>query len=324
LPGNGFVAVRSVEHKGDTVETVNQFSITGKLGEATETYLAWDGQRDAKVVLRFIDPALAKEPEYLTCLETVTKRLMGLNDRHISEFFSLEESEGKRFAVREYVLGQSVHELSRVNPFDYQAFLNIALQISQGLKEAHEVGITHGRLNGRNVIVTPHGQASIVDFGLHGCYTQKDLANVRMEILPYLAPEQLEQGTCDELSDLYSAGVIFYEMLTGRLPFEGEEPEQLVAAIKGGAPPLGEQVGPELHGDAILLIEKLLAYEPGDRLISARELLNTLKAMTAHQLERRGTANVPESRASARTYLMLSILTALIVIFWLVVTTIHK
>ena len=74
------------------------------------------------------------------------------------------EADGRRFAVREYVLGQSVHELSRVNPFDYHAFLNIAIQISQGLSEAHEVGITHGRLNGRNVIVTPHGQVSIVDF----------------------------------------------------------------------------------------------------------------------------------------------------------------
>lgn len=306
------------------METVNQFSITGKLGEATETYLAWDGQRDAKVVLRFIDPALAKEPEYLACIETVTKRLMGLNDRHISEFFSLEESDGKQFAVREYVLGQSVHELSRANPFDYQAFLNIALQISQGLKEAHEVGITHGRLNGRNVIVTPHGQASIVDFGLHGCCTQKDLRSARTEILPYLAPEQLSRGSCDELSDLYSAGVVFYEMLTGELPFAGEDPEQLLAAIKAGPPPLGEQVEMELHGDAILLIEKLLAYDPADRLVSARELLNTLKAMISHELEKRSVESKPESHASARTYLMLSILTALIVIFWLVVTTFHK
>lgn len=305
------------------METISHFSITGKLGEETETYLAWDGQRDAKVVLRFVDPALAEQPEYIKCFDTITKRLMGLNDRHISEFFSLEHADGRFFAVREYVLGQSIHELSRANPFDYQAFLNIGLQVSQGLKEAHEVGIVHGRLNGRNIIVTPHGKVHIVDFAVHGCCVQKELKSIRAGFLPYLSPEQIETGACDELSDLYSAGVVFYEMLTGRLPFEGEDPEQLLAAIKAGPPPPGEPVT-ESHGDAILLLEKLLAAEPGDRLVSARELLETLKAMIAHELKRHGPTPQPKSHASPRTYLMLSILTALIVIFWLVVTTFHR
>lgn len=306
------------------MDSISHFSITGKLGEVTETYLAWDGQRDAKVVLRFVDPSLGEDPEFIRCFDTVTKRLMGLNDRHISEFFSLEEADGQFFAVREYVLGQSLHEVSRANPFDYQAFLNIALQIAMGLKEAHEVGIVHGGLSGRNVIVSPHGQAHIVDFGVHGCGIQAGTCIDRREILPYLAPEQIENGSSDELSDLYSAGVIFYEMLTGRLPFEAEDPQQLLVEVKAGPSSFNEEVSPELHGDAILLIERLLAAEPSDRLMSSRELLATLKAMVAHELEQRSSAVSPESHASPRTYLMLSILTALIVIFWLVITTFHK
>ena len=306
------------------MDSVLHYSLARKLDEEVETYQAWDGQRNAMVALRFVPQSIAQEPLFCERFEMYRRRMSGLTQPHVAEFYSLETDGNRSFVVREYVEGQSIKELVEREPFTYDSFLNLASQIARAIQSAHSTGIVHGHLSSHNIIVSPRGQVKIVDFGVAGWPVYDTDATIRTSRLVYLSPEQMDNKPPDDQSDLFSLGVTFYEMLTGQLPFMGESGQEIKESILNDPVDLESEFGNLIPHYARLLLERMLDYDPAERLNGANELRATIDEMLVFQLAGRSKQAPPEKHASPRTYLMLSILTALIVIFWLVISTIRK
>src|SRR2546422_3841636 len=172
--------------------------------------------------------------------------LSRLNHPHIATIYDLDRQEGTDFLVMEYIPGRTVAEMIAGGSLSESEAASIGCQIGEALEEAHEQGIVHGDLKSENILVTPKGWVKVLDFGLSTLrgplaqnaettsYTGESLVT---GTLPYMAPEQLLRGEADARTDLYSFGVLLYEMMTGRLPFEEKLPTALIDAIVHRAPP---------------------------------------------------------------------------------------
>ena len=212
--------------------------------------------------------------------------LSRLNHPHIATIYDLDREEGVDFLVMEYIPGRTVAQMIAEGPLPEYEAATIACQIVEALEEAHEQGIVHGDLKSENVIVTPKGWVKVLDFGLAtlrgpllqgaetAVYTGE---SVVAGTLPYMAPEQLLRGTADARTDLYALGIVLYEMMTGRLPFQEPLAPALIDAICHKAPlaPGTRRVGISPLSDRMVL--RLLEKDPGRRYQSAAELNQDLR-----------------------------------------------
>jgi serine/threonine protein kinase len=307
-----------------TVDSVLHYSLVRKLEEKFETYQAWDGQRNAMVAIRFVRSEVAGDPEFHRRFEKSVKQLELLHEPHIGEFYSLESDNGRYFVVREFIEGQTLKQLVEREKFTYDAFLHLAVQIARAIQSAHRAGIIHGHFSAHNIVVTPRGQVKIVDFGVAGWPVRDSDTTLLTSRLAYLSPEQIDNNPPDARSDFFSLGIIFYEMLTGELPFTGENGQEIRESILHDPIDLESEFGDLLPHDARLLLEKMLDHDPDERIGDADVLRATLDEMLAQHMLGRRLPDSPPHHASPRTYIMLSVLTALIIIFWLVVAGLNK
>jgi len=207
--------------------------------------------------------------------------LSRLNHPHIATIYDLDREEGVDFLVMEYIPGRTVAQMIAEGPLPESEAASIGCQIVEALEEAHEQGIVHGDLKSENVIVTPKGWVKVLDFGLAtlrgpllqaaetAVYTGE---SVVAGTLPYMAPEQLLRGTVDARTDLYALGIILYEMMTGKLPFQEALAPALIEAIchKAPLPPGTRRVGISPLSDRMVL--RLLEKDPERRYQSAAGL----------------------------------------------------
>lgn len=309
------------------MDKILHYNLDKKLGDGKygEYYLAWDSGLDRVVMIEFLSPALALNDVFRNRFAADMQKLAEIDHDHIARFYALEEAEGKLFIIREYIEGRSLKDIIAGETFSYALFLNYAIQIVTGLKAAHEVMVVHRSICSQNIVIDEKKKIKLVNFGLPG-----KLDNIGGEQPPsaydfYLSPEQTENMLEDQYSDLFSLGVVFYEMLTGKRPFEGQSRKALFNAIRTEEPdftvmsPAG-QVPP----DGRLLIEKLLSKNVRDRFRDDEELLVTLKAMLAYHFKRVDNCEKQPKHQSPRTYALISVLVVLLIIFWLVVSTVYR
>ena len=212
--------------------------------------------------------------------------LSRLNHPHIATIYDLDRQEGVDFLVMEYIPGRTVAQMIAVRALSEWEAASIACQIVEALEEAHEQGIVHGDLKSDNVIVTPKGWVKVLDFGLAtlrgpllqgaetAAYTGESLV---AGTLPYMAPEQLLRGHADARTDLYALGVVLYEMVTGRLPFQEALAPALIDAICHRAPASPRTLRPELSQLTDRMILRLLHKDPERRYQNAGELSGDLR-----------------------------------------------
>jgi TolB-like protein/Tfp pilus assembly protein PilF len=212
--------------------------------------------------------------------------LSSLNHPHIATIYDLDRQDGVDFLVMEYIPGRTVAQMTSGKALPESEAASIGCQIVEALEEAHEQGIVHGDLTSENVIVTPKGWVKVLDFGLAtlrgpmlqgaetAAYTGESVVR---GTLPYMAPEQLLQGRTDARTDLYALGVLLYEMLTGRLPFEEALAPALIDAIchRAAAPP--GRWNPSLSTLTDRVVLRLLHKDPARRYQSAGELSDDLR-----------------------------------------------
>ncbi len=199
-----------------------------------------------------------------------------------------ETSDGLPFIVMEYCEGETLSQRIRRRPIESGEFLAIARQIAAGLAAAHEKNIIHRDIKSANIILEPSGAVKILDFGLAKGIpraltdpgTEKSIDSTTGHFfgtLHYLAPEQARGGNADVRSDLFSAGVVFYQMAAGHLPFNAEAPLMVLDKIRDGEPEPFAALDPNFPPTATRIISKLLQKDPDDRYQTARELLNDLE-----------------------------------------------
>ena len=261
-------------------KTVSHYKITEKLGEGGMgvVYKAQDTKLDRFVALKFL-------PHHVTADETVKARFQqeakaaaALNHTNIATIYAIEESDGELFISMELIEGQNVKDIVLLNAMSVDTVLDCAAQIANGLQAAHDKGIIHRDIKSANIMVTDTGQIKIMDFGLakigEGADLTKDHSTVGT--LAYMAPEQIQGKIVDVRADIFSFGVVLFEMLTGRLPFRGDYESAMMFSILNEEPEDIKVCCPDCPEYLADVIKQCLQKIANDRFGSMEEIINLL------------------------------------------------
>jgi serine/threonine protein kinase/cephalosporin-C deacetylase-like acetyl esterase len=258
-------------------------------------YRAEDIKLNRSVALKFLPQELIQDEEASERFVLEARAAAALSHPNICTIHEIDEQEGKSFISMEYVEGQSLKERIDRGSLRAEEALNITIQIAEGLEEAHKKGIIHRDIKCANIMITEKGQAKILDFGLAKVKggTLLTREGTTLGTVAYMSPEQAKGQEVDYRSDIWSLGVVMYEMLSGQLPFQGdreasilysvvhEEPKSL-KAMKRGLPPELQQI-----------INRALKKNPGSRYSSVADMLKDLrKYQDVLQAEELGTFNL--------------------------------
>jgi serine/threonine-protein kinase len=281
-----------------------------------DVYRARDSRLGRDVALKVLPPDVTHDPERLERFDREARAIAALNHPHIVTIYSTEESGGTRFLTMELVEGTTLTETIAPAGLSVARFLEIAIPLADALAAAHQKQITHRDLKPANVMISHDGRVKVLDFGLarvggsevreHSFLaTQAPLTQQGMIVgtMPYMSPEQVEGRAPDPRSDLFSLGVMCYEMLTGERPFTGPSSPALMSAILRDTPPAMRDRRPDVPDDLARLIARCIEKRPEERVQTARDVFNELrhvqKQIESGQIRlssgRRGAAEVTES-----------------------------
>lgn len=263
-------------------QTIAHYKISAKLGEGGmgEVFLATDTRLDRQVALKFLPASLQSDPESRERLLREARAASKLNHKNILTIYAVESAEGRDFIVMEYVDGQSLKDLiDAKEPIPLDQILRIGLQVCDGLSAAHEHGIVHRDIKPANILLTSKGQAKITDFGLatwRGAI-QLTKEGTTVGTAAYMSPEQIQGKKVDPRSDLFSLGVMLYELIAGRRPFAGDHDAAISYAIMNDIPEPLARFKSGVHPSLEQLIGRALEKDPATRYQTAGDMLAELK-----------------------------------------------
>jgi len=245
---------------------------TGGMGRV---YKVLDKELDALVVLKVLLPEVAADPETISRFRNELKLSREISHKNVCRMFDLNMSKGTYYITMEFVDGESLKNIILMTKkLSVATAIGITKQICEGLGEAHQHGVVHRDLKPGNIIIDRDGNVKILDFGLaRSIETQGITATGIIIGTPqYMSPEQVQEKTVDKRSDIYSLGVLLYEMLTGQLPFDGDSPLRVALRHVKEKPTEPQEINPKIPQVVSRVILKCLAKEKEDRYQSTDEL----------------------------------------------------
>ena len=274
-------------------------------GGMSTVYLATDTRLDRDVALKVLYPHLAADPGFLDRFEREAKSAARLSHPHVVGVLDqgIDEN-GLAYLVMEYVPGRTLRDLLRergtLTPRQALAMLDAVIE---GLAAAHSAGLIHRDVKPENVLLSEDGRIKIADFGLSRAVTTSTNTGTLVGTVAYLAPELVTGGGADERSDVYSAGIMLYELLTGRQPFTGDVPIQVAFQHVHGTVPPPSAACPGLAEDLDELVQWCTRQDPEDRPVDGSALLGELRhirtSLTDEQLDFRCSPGGPADPAAA-------------------------
>jgi Tol biopolymer transport system component/tRNA A-37 threonylcarbamoyl transferase component Bud32 len=264
-------------------QTISHYRITEKLGAGGMgvVYKAEDTNLDRTVALKFLAAHLLDSDEHKQRFLREAKAAASLDHPNICMVHEVGEAGGHVFLALGYIDGPEVSAKIRERPLRLEEALDIAVQAAEGLRAAHQKGIVHRDIKSSNLMLTSTGQVKIMDFGLAqlAAETRITRTDTVLGTPAYMSPEQAQRQTTDKRSDIWSLGVVLYEMVTGRLPFHGEREAAVVHSIihDRHEPVTALRAGVPLELDRILA--KALAKKPSERYQHVDDLLVDLRAL---------------------------------------------
>jgi eukaryotic-like serine/threonine-protein kinase len=270
---------------GKTIKSYRIISPLGK-GGMGEVYLAEDTRLGRRVALKFLSNELVGDEWAKRQLVKEAKAVASLDHQNICPVYGIEEEEDHRFIVMQYVEGRTLSVLIRERSLKPQQILPVAQQIAGALAEAHQHGIVHRDIKPGNIIITPSGQAKVLDFGLAKLIRSEGVNDDAQSIpsrtgilagtISYMSPEQLRGEALDGRSDIFSFGILLHELLAGRNPFACSSEAETISAILGNTPAPLTRLPPQFPRNIGRIVSKCLQKRPSDRYRSAAELLPDL------------------------------------------------
>lgn len=265
--------------------SIAHYTIERQLGRGGMgiVYLAHDTRLNRRVAVKELHSHLVADATQRERFRREARAAASISHPAVATVHALEELDGHFNIVSEYVPGETLAETLERSGLSADEALRIALQVAEGLADAHGRGVVHRDLKPQNVIRTPQGQPKIIDFGLANIHdsdsTDQHLTQtgLLMGTPGYMSPEQLRGETVDFRADIFSFGILLYELLGGTHPFRDRTAAATTAAILGNEPP--SLTGIDTRFDAIL--RRCLRKEPGDRYSSTRELVEDLRSIAA-------------------------------------------
>lgn len=248
-------------------------------GGMADVYLAQDIILNRTIAIKILRTSLAKDPIYVTRFQREASAAAALSHRNIVEIYDVGEDEDKYYIVMEYVPGTTLKELiSKRGAVHYIEAIDIMKQIVSGIAKAHQLGIIHRDLKPQNILVTDSGVAKIADFGIASMQSlaQVTQTDVIMGSLHYLAPELARGEKATAQSDVYALGIVFYELLRGEVPFNGESPVNIALKHMQEDLPSLLDFNPSIPQSVENIVIKATAKNLNDRYQSAAEMLDDI------------------------------------------------
>ncbi len=291
--------MRHIECKNGFVEvigrTVSHYRITGRLGIGGMgvVYDAEDLDLSRPVALKFLSDEVSQHPDATRRLRREAQLLAQLNHANICTVYEIGEYEGKPFIAMERLDGTNLKLHMARKPLETSEVVAIALQVTDALDVAHGAGIVHRDIKPGNIFVGANGRVKVLDFGMARAFTRDATGHPHgtdgstipgrpIGTVNYMAPERILQLPLDARCDLFSLGVVIYEMATGRLPFAGASPSDTVTNILEKDPTTLTTLSPQHPARLNQIVMQLVAKRADDRYQSAAHLRPELVALRNH------------------------------------------
>lgn len=272
--------------------TLGNYKILEKLGEGGQgtVYKAIDSKLGRTLVIKVLPPELTSKEANLKRFEREARLASALDHPNICTIFDLNEINGIHFIAMQYIEGRNVRQLVNGRPLSLESALSIALQTAEALSAAHARGIIHRDIKAGNVMVTPTGQVKVLDFGLAKLldedaartsgihHTEITEVGVPYGTATYAAPEQARGDRVDSRADIFSTGVLLYEILTGTWPFQGQTAIEVRHAVLNDEPkPISQMRPGRVPSRLQTILDKALAKDPRDRYQKISYFANDLR-----------------------------------------------
>jgi serine/threonine protein kinase/tetratricopeptide (TPR) repeat protein len=307
-------------------KTILHYKVLEELGEGGmgQVYLAEDAKLDRKVALKFLPSHLTVDKEARERFEREAKAAAALNHPNIITIYEISEFEDsttagrQTFIAMEYVDGISLREKITDSPLPNEDIIDITTQICQGLSKAHQAGIVHRDIKPENILIDTDGRVKILDFGIAKLKGAGKLTKETSTLgtVNYMSPEQARGEDVDFRTDIWSLGVVLYEMITGQLPFKGEYEQAVIYSIINEEPENLEKVRPNIPKTIPNILAKMLNKNVGQRFQNVDELLIDLKTIQKNEIAESSLSVVKRKVATKKlTYFAISFLLILFVYF---------
>ncbi len=269
--------------KGSTL--AGRYKIIEELGRGGMgvVYKAEDTKLRRNVALKFLPAELTHIPEVHDRFKHEAQAAAALDHPNICTVYEFDEAEETSFISMAYIEGQSLKEKIESGTLELNEVLKITMQVAEGLQEAHKKGVVHRDIKSANIMVTENKQAKIMDFGLARVTggTLVTQEGTTMGTIAYMSPEQARGEKVDHRTDIWSLGVVLYEMLIGQLPFRGEHEQSVVYSILNENPKPVADMRSEIPKSIGQVVSKALEKDPDERYQQVEELLDDLKSISA-------------------------------------------
>lgn len=278
-------------------EIVSHYRIIEKLGEGGMgvVYLAEDTKLKREVAIKFLPRHISLNEKEKKRFEIEAQAAASLNNPHITTIYAIEEFNDDVFIVMEHIDGVELKEKIKSGPVPPEKVTDIAIQIAEGLEAAHKKGIVHRDIKSSNIMITENGDAKIMDFGLAKLSNRDNLTRLGMTVgtISYMSPEQTDGADVGYQTDIWSLGIVMYELLTGELPFKGDYDQAVIYSILNEEPPGLRLQNENISQPLESIIFKALSKNMEDRYKSAEEILGDLQLL-------KGESGTPSKGLSER------------------------
>jgi tRNA A-37 threonylcarbamoyl transferase component Bud32 len=266
---------------------IGRFNIRRSLGAGGmgEIFEAYDTKLHRAVAIKVLAPKYVEDEAMKQRFLREARMASQLNHPNIATIYEIGEAAGNPYIVMEYVEGETLSSCLKAGPLDFKMVIEIGKQTAEALAEAHEQGVVHRDIKPSNIMITRRGRVKVLDFGLAKLVPLTDSRErldltepgVLLGTVNYMSPEQaLGQAEVTHLSDIFSLGVVLYEAVTGRLPFEGDTYFQTIEAVTKRAPEPIKQYRKDVPGQLVSIINRMLEKSPDQRYQSAAEVARDL------------------------------------------------
>jgi serine/threonine protein kinase/tetratricopeptide (TPR) repeat protein len=259
-----------------------RYQIIEELGRGGmgRVYKAFDAKIKEKVALKLIKPEVASDKETIERFGNELRLARNISQRNVCRMFDMGEAEGAHFITMEYVHGEDLKSMIHMSgSLSVGMLLSVGKQVCDGLAEAHNLGVVHRDLKPQNIMIDKNGNAKIMDFGIARSVREKGITgpSVMIGTPEYMSPEQAEAKEVDHRSDIYSLGIVLYEMATSHVPFEGETALSIAMKHKGETPKDPRSLNPNVPVDLSGVILKCLEKDKTKRYQSASDVHSELE-----------------------------------------------
>jgi serine/threonine protein kinase/HEAT repeat protein len=270
---------------------ISHYRLEEELGQGGmgRVHKAYDTTLDRTVVLKLLAPDLVAETESRKRFLREARLASALDHPNICTVYEIAEVDNQYFIAMQYLPGKVLKKVISNKPLNLESLLSISLQVGDALVAAHAKGIVHRDIKSSNIIVTPRGQAKVLDFGLAKLLTEKERVAATeaqgdeltrlgspLGTPNYMSPEQARGDRADHRSDIYSFGVVLYEMATGRLPFKGQTNIDTMHAVLNASYKPAKEINENLPAQLSSIIDKAMARKRGDRYQAMQLMLDDL------------------------------------------------